>query len=147
MIKIQTARFGEIEVEKNKVITMFGGILGFPKSEHYIMFDHEPGSPFKWIQSVEEPDVAFVVTDPLCFFPEYLIQVKKEELANMDVEDANDVTILTILSLRGEARDMTANLQGPLVINSASLKGRQLVMKEGAYTTKHHLFPELRAAG
>ena len=110
MVKINTIRFGEIEVAEGKVITMSGGVLGFPESGRYVMLDHEPGSPFHWFQSVEQPELAFVVADPLSFFPDYRIQVKKEELTDLDVQEPEELSILVILSLRGEPTDMTANL-------------------------------------
>ena len=145
MVKINTIRFGEVEVADGKVIKIGGGILGFPESDRYVMLDHEPGSPFHWLQSVEQPELAFVVADPLSFFPDYRIQVKKEELTDLDVQVPEDLSILVILSLRGAPTDMTANLQGPLIVNARNMTGRQLVLREGKYTTKHPLFPELRA--
>jgi flagellar assembly factor FliW len=144
MAMIHTIRFGEVEVPDAKVIRMSGGILGFPESERYVMLDHEPGSPFHWLQSAQEPEIAFVVVDPLQFFPEYRIQVKKEELAELGAADPDDLSILVILSLRGEPRDMTANLQGPLIVNTKTMTGRQLVLRDTKYTTKHLLFPEAR---
>ena len=147
MVKINSIRFGEIEVADDKVIEMPGGILGFPNTEKYVLLDHDDeAAPFKWLQSVEQPELAFVVTDPLAFFPDYNIQVKKEELAALHIDDAKDVVILVILSLRGEPKDMTANLQGPIVVNSKNMTGRQVVLREGRYTTKHTLFPDMREA-
>ena len=145
-VKISTIRFGEVEVPDDKVIKMSGGVLGFPETDRYVMLDHEPGSPFRWLQSADRPELAFVVADPLAFFPDYRIQVKKEELADLDVQAPEDLTILVILSLRGEPKDMTANLQGPLIVNTRNMTGRQLVLREGKYTTKHNLFPDLRPA-
>lgn len=146
MVKIKTIRFGEVEVAESRVIMMTGGILGFPASEKYVVLDHEEDSPFKWLQSVDEPDLAFAITDPLYFFPEYNIQIKKEELSALNINDVKDLVIFVILSLRSDPEDMTANLQGPIIVNSGNMYGRQIVLKEGLYATKHKLFPELQTA-
>lgn len=140
---IRTTRFGDISIPKDKAIEIIGGVLGFPASSHYAMLDHEEESPFKWLQSLDEPDVAFVVTDPMIFFPEYVVHFRKEELTGLRIENEADVVVFVILSLHGQINEMTANLQGPLIINAKNRSGRQLVLKDALYRTKHRLFPEI----
>jgi len=141
IISIVSSRFGKIEVEEDKLLHMPAGVLGFPNSNRYILLDHEKDSPFKWLQSVEEGEVAFVVTDPQSFFPDYDIKIKREELSNLDVDEVKDLQIMVILSIKGEITEMTANLQGPIIVNTINKKGRQVVLKGVRYTTKHRLFP------
>ena len=143
-VRINTNRFGEIEIDQDRILRIKGGILGFPESDQFVILDHEPGSPFRWLQSVQQSELAFVVTEPVDFFPDYHIEVRKEELSMLDIDDAEDAIMFVILSLRGEPKDMTANLQGPVVVNSTNLLGRQIVLRDGRYTTKHYLFPEIR---
>lgn len=140
IIATESSRFGSIEVDESQLLHMPGGILGFPDSNRYVILDHEKDSPFRWMQSVEEPDVAFVVTDPLEFFSDYHVQVKREELSNLDLKEDDDLIIMVILSLRKAPGEMTANLQGPVIVNARNRKGRQVVLKGTKYNTKHALF-------
>jgi len=144
-ITIKTIRFGDLQVHTDRLITMPNGILGFPECKRYVMLDHDEESPFKWLQCADDPDLAFVVTDPLVFFHDYRIDVKPEELGVLELKNAQDAAILVILSLVGGPRNMTANLQGPIIINSVNRVGKQVVLKEGKYNTRHGLFPDLNA--
>ena len=141
-ITFDSTRFGKLEIEESAVLQMPAGILGFQNSDRYVMLDHEPDSPFKWLHSVDESDVAFVVTDPHIFFPDYDVKIKKDELVGLDVGDSDELVLLVILSLKSDPTLMTANLQGPIVINITNRKGRQVVLKSEKYTTRHRLFPE-----
>lgn len=142
-VAVKTSRFGEIVVDLSKKIEIIGGLLGFPDSTNYFVLDHEEDSPFKWLQSIDEGDVAFVICDPLTFFPDYRIQIRKEELANMKVESIEDFVIFVLLSLHGDINDMTANLQGPIIVNAKYRMGRQIVLKDSGYKTRHRLFPDI----
>lgn len=145
-IKVRTARFGLIEVPENSLIYVSQGIIGFPKSSRYVILEHAENCPIKWLQSLDEPKVAFAIADPLIFFPDYFLQVKKEDLAGLEVENIEDLVIYILLSLHCECADMSANLQGPLIINTKNRRARQIVLKDGRYTTRHFLFPKLREA-
>ncbi len=142
-VAVPTSRFGEIVVDLSKKIDIIGGLLGFPDSTRYIVLDHEQDSPFKWLQSLDEGEVAFVICDPLSFFPEYRIQVRKDELTNMKADSVEDFVIFVILSLHGDVNDMTANLQGPIIVNAKYRVGRQIVLKDSGYQTRHKLFEDI----
>lgn len=144
-IHFETTRFGRIEIPADRVIHLLGGLLGFPKSQRFAMLDHDDDSPFKWLQSLDEEFLAVPVTDPKLFFPDYNIKIKRDELASLRVTTAESLVVLVILSLRSDPADMTANLKGPIIIHAERLIGRQLVLKEAPYSTRHLLFPELRA--
>jgi flagellar assembly factor FliW len=146
MLTIETTRFGTVEVRSDKVIHLLGGLLGFPKSQRFVMLDHEKDSPFKWMQSLDEAELAVPITDPKLFFPDYHIKIKRDELAALRVTSAQDLQVLVILSLRPDPSEMTANLKGPIIVHAERLIGRQVVLKEAPFSTRHLLFPELRAA-
>ena len=141
-VSIRTARFGEISVDAATAIEIQGGLLGFPHSIKYAVLDQEEDSPFKWLQSLDQGEVAFVVTDPLIFFPDYEVKVRMEELATLNIDDPKDFAVFVILSLIGGVGEMTANLQGPIVINVKTRTGRQIILRDSGYQTKHPLFPK-----
>ncbi|MCC6158381.1 MAG: flagellar assembly protein FliW [Deltaproteobacteria bacterium] len=141
-VRFHTSRFGDIDVEIGRAIKIPGGLLGFPDSARYALLEPDQDSPFWWLQSLDEGDLAFVVTDPMTFFPEYQVDARAEELEARGIVDREDLDVLVILSLRGSIESMTANLQGPILLNSKTRVGRQFVLKDSGYQTRHPLFPE-----
>jgi flagellar assembly factor FliW len=145
VVTVETTRFGRLEVRADKVIHLLGGLLGFPKSQRFVLLDHDVDSPFRWLQSLDEGHLAVPVTDPKLFFPDYHIKIKRDELAALRVTSPDELVVLVIVSLRGDPADMTANLKGPLIVHAQRLIGRQVVLKEAPFSTRHLLFPDLRA--
>jgi len=143
-IVVESTRFGRLEVDTDRVIRLLGGLLGFPNSQRFVMLDHDKESPFKWLQSLDEGELAVPICDPLVFFPDFHIIIKRDELATLRVKRADELVILVVLNLRTDPAEMTANLQGPIIVHAERLIGRQVVLKESPYSTKHYLFPELR---
>lgn len=143
-LSFETTRFGRLEMPEDKVIRLQGGLLGFPNSERFALLDHDEKSPFKWLQSIDEAALAVPVCDPKMFFPDYHIRIKRDELATLRVKSAAELVILVVLSLYDQPAEMTANLLGPIIIHAQRLIGRQVVLKDAPFSTKHPLFPELR---
>ncbi|MCL4235574.1 MAG: flagellar assembly protein FliW [Deltaproteobacteria bacterium] len=141
-VRVHTSRFGDIEVEIGRAIKIPGGLLGFPDSARYALLEPDQDSPFWWLQSLDEGDLAFVVTDPLEFFPDYRVDARSEELDALGISDRSDLDVLVLLSLKGGIESMTANLQGPILLNAKTRVGRQFVLKDSGYQTRHALFPE-----
>src|SRR5215469_12680532 len=112
---VQTSRFGPVEVDEGRTIEFPRGILGFPQFKSYILIQPEPDSTFYWLQSLEASDLAFVVTDPLLFVPDYQVPLREETRAELAVQDLSEANVLVIVNKVGDT--LTANLQGPLVIN------------------------------
>ena len=139
-MKISTTRFGEIDVAESQAYAFPEGILGFGDLRTFAVFAPKPG-PFQWLQSGEIPSVAFVVSDPVLFFPDYRVQVRAEESASIELVDASAGVVLVILTVPQNPAEITANLLGPLVFNPKAKKARQVVLTDPRYSTKHRLFP------
>lgn len=134
---IETTRFGGMEVDERRIITFPEGILGFPRFLQYALIETTPDPLFFWLQSVQEPSLAFVVCDPLAFVPDYTAPVRAEEVKALELRDLTDCQVLAIVNkVDGH---LTANLQGPLVIGVESMLGKQLVLSEKRYSTRHRL--------
>ena len=150
VLKIQTIRFGEVEVAESDIITMDDGLLGFPTLHGYALISDPEQAPFIWLQSIEEPELAFVVVDPYIFFPGYQILAKSEELQSIGLPNISEGTILTIVVIPLNPMDITTNLRGPIVVNPENNKAKQLVLIDDRYHTKHFLLrdipPELAGA-
>jgi flagellar assembly factor FliW len=142
-MKIETVRFGEVDVPDERVIQFVEPILGFEDSESYILLDHAPDSPFHWLQSVQDPDLAFVVTHPKLFNLPYDITLTDEVGDKLALTNPDDVLILNIVNIPADdPAGMTANLLGPIVINQNSGRAMQVVLNDNTYSTKVRLIPD-----
>ncbi len=136
-MKIQTSRFGELEVDENRLIHFEKGILGFPDQQRYALIQTGQDSGFYWLQAVDRADLAFVVCDPRLFIPDYRVPVKAEELERLGLSEVDEAQVFVIVNKVD--RVLTGNLQGPLVINVQTRRGKQLVLSDRRYTTRHPL--------
>ncbi len=140
---INTSRFGEVDVDQTRIITFPKGMLGFPKYKQYVLIEAGEESYFWWLQSIEMPDLAFVVTDPSLFVPTYKVPLKPEQMQEMGLESLQDAQVFVIVNKREQL--LTGNLQGPLVIHCGKRVGVQLVLSDRRFTTRVPLI-ELGAA-
>ena len=134
---MNSKRFGSLEVPENKIITMERPILGFEKLRFYCLVEVEELAPFLLMQSTEDTEVAFLVMNPLLFFPDYRIEINSQEIAELDVDDSGSVETYVILTIVQQSKDITANLQGPILINTANNKAKQLVLVNSRYQVQH----------
>jgi flagellar assembly factor FliW len=133
MISFDTTRFGRLEISKDKIIHFPNGMIGFPDVKRYILMDYKD-TLLKWLQAVDAPHVAFIVVQPSDFFPDYSYQIESSIKDFLEVEKEEDIIILTILRVEGDS--VTANLQGPLVINSMNKRGIQTVNEDAHFSCK-----------
>lgn len=143
---VKTTRFGELEVDPCRVITLNKGLIGFPPGQRFILIEHTNGGPFSWLQSLDDPTLAFVVVDPMTYFPDYTVEIPDEDVAHLGIQSADDAQILTTITIRRAIREVTANLLGPIVIGVESRRGAQLVLDGDRYSTRHSLPPARFAA-
>ena len=133
-MKINSSRFGEIEVDDQRVMTFPKGLLGFPDYQRFVLIEAGQDSYFWWLQSVDKADLAFIVTDPTLFIPTYKVPVKAEQISGLELSSVDDAQVLVIVNKRGET--LTGNLQGPLVVNVKNCVGEQLVLSDRRFTTR-----------
>jgi len=136
-MRIETSRFGPVEVDETRLIHFPEGLLGFPAQQDFALIQTGAESCFYWLQSVDRSELAFVVTDPQLFVPDYRVPIKQEELTLLGMAEPTGAQVFVIVNKVG--RDLTANLQGPLVINVSSRWAKQLVLSDRRYTTRHRL--------
>ena len=139
---IATRHFGEIKVREDQIITFYPGLLGFSDLHRYILIEHGQDSPFFWLQCVDDADLAFVVIDPVYVLSDYQIGTINGVKKELDVQNLQDLKVLVILTIpSGRHREMTANLMGPLLVNLANRRGKQLVLENSPYSHKHPVVP------
>ena len=141
-MKYLSSRFGAFDISHENVLTFPSGILGFPESRRYVLLDHDTSAPFKWLQSLDEPALAFVIIDPDLFLADdYRIEVSGDAMAEVQTIPADDLSMAVILTIpSNDPGGITANLRGPLLMNLRTKLCKQLVLSED-FPTRHPLFP------
>jgi flagellar assembly factor FliW len=143
-LKVNTSRFGEVEINEGDIISLPEGLIGFPELNQFILLDHDTDSPFKWLQSTNEATMAFIVISPLSFRPDYMVEVTEEEVAALKLTNPNEAVISVIVTIPMDPKKMSANLKAPLVFNLSNRLGKQLVLKDPQYQTKHFIMEEMK---
>jgi flagellar assembly factor FliW len=143
-MKFITTKFGEIDFKEKEVIILPKGVLGFSQLTRYVMLERKEFAPFKWLQSVEDPNVAFLITDPLHFFPNYKLEINEKELEELNYTNSRDLVTYVIITVPQDVTQASADLLGPLVMNPKNRLAKQAVMPVSPYTTKHYLLDEFR---
>ncbi|MBX3378206.1 MAG: flagellar assembly protein FliW [Phycisphaeraceae bacterium] len=134
---VRTTRFGVVQIAEDRVITFPKGLLGFSQCKRYCLLEPGEDACFFWLQSLEEPGLAFVVTDPSLFVPDYSVPIRPEQMADMKMDKLEDAQVFVIVNK--VEQQLTGNLQGPLVINTVTREGEQMVLAEKRWTTRHPL--------
>ena len=143
MKTVNTVRFGEIEVEEEKVVHFKEGIPAFEDEHEFLIIPYDEESPYYFMQSLKTPELAFLITTPFIFFPDYVIEIDDETLDELKIKNQEDVMLYSLITIpNGSVRYMTANLLAPVVINTENMQAKQIVMEKTRYTTKHRLFPD-----
>ena len=143
MRKVNTIRFGEVEVAEDKVVHFADGIPAFEDEHEFVIVPYDEESPYVFLQSLTTPDLAFLMTVPFVFFPDYEFELDDENQDKLELTRQEDMLIYMLITVNGgKVQDMTANLMAPIVLNTANMQARQLVLDRSNYTTKHRLFPE-----
>mgnify|MGYP001126518135 CR=1 FL=1 len=131
MIKIETSRFGELQIEENDIIHFPMGIPGVP-FERFILKDLL--EPVKWLIAIDDPDVAMLVVPPFNFFPHYGFELNEEIESILETDKAEDVEVYVALLKHDEG--VAANLKAPFVINKNKKIGVQILLEDDSYSFK-----------
>ena len=143
-MKVLTKAFGQVEVNEHQKVTFPAGLLGFESFKDYVLLDAEQ-QPFYWLQSLDMEQVAFVLINPFLFRPDYEMNIDNEELSLVGITDPGKALIFSIVTILPGGSPMTANLQGPLVINRDNRIGIQAILTDSRWKTKHDIIAELTA--
>ena len=140
---INTEVFGEIQIDKDKIIKFKEGLLGFEEEKEFAIINMEEGdSPFLWLQSVNTPELAFIIINPFYAFPDYEFIISEKVQKKLEIEDERDIAIYSIVVIPEDMGKMTANLLGPIIINIDKKLGKQVILDDNKYSTKHFVFQQ-----
>ena len=141
MKKIDTLRFGSIEAEENQVINFKQGIPAFEEEKEFLLIVPDETAPYAFLQSVKTPELAFLMTRPFVFFPDYEFVLNDEIEEQLELKSEEDLDVFAFITIPdGDIKKMTVNLLAPVVINKRARFGQQYVLEKTKYTTAHALF-------
>lgn len=140
-MKANTRFFGEIEIEDDKIITIEKGMIGFPELKKFaLIFNEEKGKEAKimWLQSMEEEALAFPVMRPELVKEDYNPTVNDELFQTLGEMTPEDTYVLVTVTVPKDIKEASANLKAPIVINTATMKGCQIIVEDD-YPVKYKL--------
>jgi len=145
MMLLKTKHFGEIEIDEKNVLKFDNGLPGFEPCKKYILLgNEEEASPFRWLQCVDQPEVAFAIADPFPIVRDYDFELDDESAKKLGIEKSEDVAVYVIVVVPEDYKKMSMNLKAPLIVNSRNKKGTQIILDTDKYTVRHYILDELR---
>jgi flagellar assembly factor FliW len=137
-VHIRSKRFGDLDVPRESIFEFPEGLVGFPGAKRFVLLDHRPGSTFKWMLSVDDPELGFAVADPSDLVVGY---VAPFEAATRAVgADPADMVIFALVTIPQNPTEMTVNLMAPVAVNLRSRIARQLVLEDPKLDAAHRVF-------
>jgi flagellar assembly factor FliW len=142
---VKTGRFEQLTIDDGDVITIPAGVLGFPEYTRFCLVDPADETLILWLQSLDNPDIAFPLLEPKIFKTDYSVRLSAAELRELKLENVNQSAVFSILTIPADVTQMTANLKAPIVINLRENIAKQVVLQENEYSIKSLMFKELRS--
>ena len=134
-MEVLTKTNGVVQVQDDKILAFEEGLFGFEDYKKFALIDSEY-EPFIWLQSIENQNLAFLIIDPFLVCSSYEADIDDSSLAKIGVTKPEDVVIMTIVTVPQDGSAITANFQGPLVINKQNKKCLQVILTDNRWTTK-----------
>lgn len=147
-MKVNTRIFGEVEFEDSKIIHFEKGIIGFPELQDFALVHDEQegvGDSIKWLQSIQEPNFALPVMDPLLVKSDYNPQVEGDLLDSLGGVTSDDMLVLVTVTVPSDIKQMRVNLRAPIVINAANKQACQIIGDGDEYPVKFFIYDILKA--
>ena len=145
-MRIQSKAYGSIEVTDRQLITFPVGVFGFEHLHRYALLDGVQ-TGFYWLQSLEDPDTAFIMLNPYELRTDYVLDVPDDDLSSIGYDHEDDILVFAIVTIPEDETKISANLQGPIIINRRAQLGRQSISLDQRWRTKHYVLEELAKSG
>ena len=141
-MNIQTAYFGEVEIETTNILNFQFGLPGFVNEKEFILLPLEENSIFQVLQSVKTAALAFIITNPYDIATSYSFDLEEATIHGLEIKDEKEVATFTIVSLKETIAKSTVNLKAPIVLNTTNKKAKQVILNNEAYSIRHLISSE-----
>jgi len=136
---IETKYFGRLEIDEQQIIYFPKGIPAFENIKEYVLIPFPDSDLYFCLQSINHPDITFILIKPWAFFDDYNVDIPEEDLKELSIKKQEQVQVYNIITIPHDPKEMTANLMAPIIINTSNRMGKQIILYESGYGTKHHL--------
>ncbi len=144
VVHVSSRRFGAFAVPGERILTFPQGLIGFPTMRRFVILEHRPGSPFKWMLSLDDPELAFAVADPCELVEGYTAPI--ELAVRVLATEAAEVALFVLVTIPGDPTAMTVNLMAPVAVDMKTRRGRQLVVEDGRFPAAYSIVTRARIA-
>jgi flagellar assembly factor FliW len=138
-MKVDTTRFGPLDIPDDQVLVFPEGLIGFEDCTRYAIVDRPKNKPVWWLQSLDRPEIAFILTDPAAVVANYQPPVPRSDLRQLSLASLDEAELHVMLIVTADPKEITANLLGPLLINPRERLGKQVVLRSTDYSPVHPL--------
>ena len=145
---VNTKLFGTIDLAEDKILTFEQGMIGFESLKKFaILYDLENEKKHKvcWLQSLDEPQLAFPVIDPFLVKQDYNPEINDSNLATLGKIAEEKLSVLVTLTVPKDITKMACNLRAPIIINTETRKGAQIVSETLEYPVKYFIYDIVQA--
>jgi len=139
-VQVKSTRFGELDVAEKNILAFPHGMPGFPEENKFAFLEYQQDSPFYFLQSMTDADLAFLLIDPFAFFTDYEFSLDDQLAEEIGLTADNPPSVFNIATVKDKAENMTVNLVAPLLINARDRKAVQIVLEKSDYPTRYRLF-------
>lgn len=144
-IAVVSQALGPVQVAPERAMRLLEPLAGFPDCRAYALVPHsrdgQESDSIHWLQALEAPFHAFIVTEPWGIFPDYAPELADADAAQLSLSEQEDARLLVILTVAGTPARLTANLRAPIVVNAVERTAKQVVLLGDAYHTRHDVKP------
>jgi flagellar assembly factor FliW len=141
---VNTTRFGPIQISNDDILTFSEGLLGFNELSKFVLLDDPNDEIFAWLQSCDEPSIAFPVLEPELFEENYTLQMTKTDLQTLEASEESQLRSFCIITIPEDPSRMTANLKAPVVVNVEKRLARQCVLQNNKLEIREPIFTKLQ---
>jgi len=134
-MKTIVTRFGEVEYDPDKTLEFPAGLIGFEDLRHFIVMPNSKEGPLFWIQSIEDHDIAFVLTDPTHFFRDYRVVADAGERARLGITEEEDCFALVVVTVP-PSRKITLNMAAPILFAPATNRALQVILENSPHSVQ-----------
>lgn len=140
-MEIETTRFGKVEIEEEKILNFVAPVIGYNEYSKYTIIEHGDNEIFKWLQCLENPELAFPISVPSYFDIDYVFEIDDSTAEKLKIKDAQDLLIFNIVTIpNNNPIGATINLLAPVVINSLTNDSLQYIITNSSYSSRYPLF-------
>lgn len=145
-MEIMTKAKGKMDISEGNLLTIPEGLFGFEEYTKFALVDSDY-EPFIWLQSTENPNLAFLIVDPFLISSIYETDIDDDTLAKIGITKPEDIIIMTIVTVPNNGAPITANFQGPIVINKKNHQCMQVILNDNRWSTKVNIIEALKSKG